>query len=70
VEIPLKVSRHNSFNMKRSCDMKDSKSQKVDKNIYVASRSGVCRFTVAVNPLAKQICAASPNDYDTGLHWA
>lgn len=50
--------------------MKDSKSQKVDKNIYVASRSGVCRFTVAVNPLAKQICAASPNDYDTGLHWA
>lgn len=50
--------------------MKDVKSKIVEKNIYVESRSGAYRFTVAVYPLAKQTCTVSPNDYDAGLHWA
>lgn len=50
--------------------MKDSKSKTVDKNIYVESRSGAYRFTVAVHPLTKETCTVSPNDYDAGLLWA
>ena len=50
--------------------MKNCKSKKVDKNIYVESRSGAYRFTVAVYPLEKETRTVSPNDYDAGLHWA
>ena len=50
--------------------MENSKSKTVDKNIYVESRSGAYRFTVAVYPLEKQTRTVSPNDYDTGLQWA
>ena len=50
--------------------MKDSKSKKVDKNIYVESRSGAYRFTVAVYPLEKETRTVSPDDYDAGLLWA
>ncbi|MES2742308.1 MAG: hypothetical protein V4754_15350 [Pseudomonadota bacterium] len=50
--------------------MKDRQSKKVEKNIYVESRSGAYRFTVAVYPLDKETRTVSPNDYDAGLHWA
>lgn len=50
--------------------MKDSKSKKVEKNVYVESRSGAYRFTVAVYPLEKETRTVSPSEYDLGLGWA
>lgn len=50
--------------------MKNQTSTKIEKNIYVETRSGAHRFCVAVHPFKRETRTCSPEEYKEGLQWA